>query len=67
VHCGPDVSRNAVASLAGLPKAEVQPLLAELTSARLLTEHRPVRLALHDLTWVYAAELSGAHDGLEDR
>lgn len=67
VHCGPDVSRNTVASLAGLPRAEVQSLLAELTSARLLTEHRPGRLALHDLTWVYATELSGAHDSLEDR
>ena len=67
VHCGPDVSRNAAASLAGLPRIEVQPLLAELMSARLLTEHRPGRLTWHDLTSIYAAELSAADDNPEDR
>jgi DNA-binding SARP family transcriptional activator/tetratricopeptide (TPR) repeat protein len=67
VHSGPDVSSNAVASVAGLPKAEVLPLLAELTGARLLTEHRPGRFASHDLTRVYAAGLSAAHDTPGDR
>jgi len=67
LHCGPDISRNAAASLAGLPRTEVEPLLAELTSARLLTEHRPGRLTWHDLTSIYAAELSAAHDNPEDR
>jgi DNA-binding SARP family transcriptional activator/tetratricopeptide (TPR) repeat protein len=67
LHCGPDVSRNAAASLVGLSRREVQPLLAELTSARLLTEHRPGRLVSHDLTRAYAAELSAAHDTPEDR
>ncbi len=67
VHCGPDVSRNAVASLAGLPKAELQPLLAELASARLLTEYRPGRFVSHDLIRIYAAELCAAHDTPGDR
>lgn len=67
VHCGPDVSRNAIASVAGLPKAEMQQLLAELTGARLLTEHRPGRFVSHDLTRVYAAELTAAHDTPGDR
>jgi DNA-binding SARP family transcriptional activator/tetratricopeptide (TPR) repeat protein len=67
VHCGPEVSPGAAASLAGLPRTEVRPLLAELTGARLLTEHRPGRLVSHDLTRVYAAELSAAHDTQEDR
>jgi DNA-binding SARP family transcriptional activator len=67
VHCGPDVSRNAVASLAGLSRSEVQPLVTELANARLLTERRPGRLVLHDLTRIYSAELSTAHDSPEDR
>jgi DNA-binding SARP family transcriptional activator len=67
VHGGPELSRNAAASLARLPKAEIQPLLAELTGARLLTEHRPGRFTSHDLTRVYAAELSAAEDTEDDR
>jgi tetratricopeptide (TPR) repeat protein len=67
VHGGPELSRNAAASLAGLPRAGIQPLLAELTGARLLTEHRPGRFAYHDLTRVYAAELSAAEDTEDDR
>jgi DNA-binding SARP family transcriptional activator len=67
LHCGPDISRNAISSLAGLQKAEAQPLLTELTNARLLTQHRPGRFTWHDLTGVYAAELSDAHDTPGDR
>jgi DNA-binding SARP family transcriptional activator len=67
VHCGPDISRSAAASLAGLTRAEVQPLVAELTGTQLLTEHRPGRFSWHDLTQAYAAELSAAHDTLADR
>ncbi|HYZ56436.1 MAG TPA: BTAD domain-containing putative transcriptional regulator [Streptosporangiaceae bacterium] len=67
VHGGPELSRNAAASLAGLPRAGVQPLLAELAGARLLTEHRPGRFTSHDLTRVYAAELSATEDTDDDR
>jgi DNA-binding SARP family transcriptional activator/tetratricopeptide (TPR) repeat protein len=67
VHGGPDFSFNAVASLAGLPKAEAQRLLTELTSARLLTDSRPGRFTMHDLTQVYAAELSATDDSPDDR
>jgi DNA-binding SARP family transcriptional activator len=67
VHEGRELSPNAAASLAGLPRAEIQPLLAELTGARLLTEHRPGRFTSHDLTRVYAAELSAAEDTEDDR
>jgi DNA-binding SARP family transcriptional activator len=67
LHGGPELSSDAAASLAGLPRAEVQPLLAELTGARLLTEHRPGRFTAHDLTRVYAAELSAAEDTKDDR
>ena len=67
VHAGPDISRNAAASLLGVTRREVRQLLAELTSARLLVEHYPGRYRAHDLIRVYAAELSESLDGEEER
>ncbi|HJP77904.1 MAG TPA: BTAD domain-containing putative transcriptional regulator [Pseudonocardiaceae bacterium] len=67
VHAGPDISRNAAASLLGVRRREVRQLLAELTSARLLVEHYPGRYEMHDLVRVYAAELSAQLDGDEER
>jgi DNA-binding SARP family transcriptional activator/tetratricopeptide (TPR) repeat protein len=67
VQNGPEFSRHAAASLAGMPETEVRPLLAELTSARLISEHRPGRFASHDLIGVYAADLSAALDTSDDR
>lgn len=40
----------------------MRPLLAELTGASMLTEHRPGRFLLHDLIRVYASEQSRRHD-----
>jgi DNA-binding SARP family transcriptional activator len=67
VHGGPEFSRYAAASLAGLPETEVRPLLAELTRARLITEYRPGRFTSHDLIRVYAAELGAAVDTVHER
>ena len=67
VHAGPDISRNAAASLLGVSRREVRQLLAELTSARLLVEHYPGRYIAHDLVRVYAAELSASLDGEQER
>jgi DNA-binding SARP family transcriptional activator len=67
VYCGPDFSQHTAASLAGLPTARTQRLLTELTGARLLTESRPGRFTAHDLTRVYAAELSATNDTPDDR
>jgi DNA-binding SARP family transcriptional activator len=67
VHAGPDISRNAAASLLGVTRREVRQLLAELTGARLLVEHYPGRYLAHDLVRVYAAELSASLDADEDR
>jgi tetratricopeptide (TPR) repeat protein len=58
VHCGPDISVPAAASLSGVTVAQLRPALAELTRACLLTEHRPGRFALHDLLRAYAADLA---------
>jgi tetratricopeptide (TPR) repeat protein len=55
VHCGPDITVPAAASLAGVPRAEAGRALAELAEASLATEHRPGRYVLHDLVRGYAA------------
>jgi tetratricopeptide (TPR) repeat protein len=56
VHCGPDITVPAAASLAGVPRAEAGRALAELAGASLAAEHRPGRYVLHDLIRGYAAE-----------
>ena len=58
VHCGPDITVPAAASLAGVPRAEAGRALAELADASLATEHRPGRYVLHDLVRGYAARLA---------
>jgi hypothetical protein len=67
VHGGPDFAQDAVASLAGVPREEARRLITELTGARLLTESRPGRFTAHDLTQVYAAELSATDDTHDER
>jgi DNA-binding SARP family transcriptional activator/tetratricopeptide (TPR) repeat protein len=61
-HGGPDISAPAAASLAGLPPAQVAPLLVELTNGNLLTEHRPGRYSFHDLLRRYAADLESGSE-----
>lgn len=67
LHPGPSISHSAVASLAGLPVAQVRPLLTELTRAHLITEEAPGRYVLHDLLRAYATELIHAHDPETER
>jgi tetratricopeptide (TPR) repeat protein len=55
VHCGPDITVPAAASLAGVPYAQAGRALAELAGASLAAEHRPGRYVLHDLVRGYAA------------
>jgi tetratricopeptide (TPR) repeat protein len=64
-HPGPDLGAPAAASLAGLPPTRIRPMLAELTSAHLLTEHGRGRFAIHDLLRAYAVELAAADDETE--
>ena len=66
VHAGPDISVSAAASLAGLEPRKTRSLLGELTGSHLVTEQLG-RFALHDLTRVYAAELSAGADPEADR
>ena len=62
VHFGPDIATPAVVSLAGVPKTQVRPMLAELARAHLVTERIPGRFTFHDLLRAYAAELAHLHD-----
>ncbi|QCX73909.1 Regulatory protein AfsR [Streptomyces sp. YIM 121038] len=56
LHPGPEVSRHAAASLAGLGPREARAALADLTRSHLLTEPAPGRYACHDLLRAYAGE-----------
>ena len=58
VHCGPDITVPAAASLAGVSRAEARRALAELAAASLIAEHRPGRYVMHDLVRGYAAGLA---------
>jgi tetratricopeptide (TPR) repeat protein len=55
LHCGPDITVPAAASLAGVPRPDARRALAELADASLTAEHRPGRYVLHDLVRGYAA------------
>jgi tetratricopeptide (TPR) repeat protein len=59
LHPGPDITRPAAASLAGLPTGAVRPLLAELARAHLVAEQVPGRYSCHDLLRAYATEQAG--------
>ncbi|MGI5457074.1 AfsR/SARP family transcriptional regulator [Streptomyces sp. CA-249302] len=67
LHPGPDTALPAAAALAGVTAPEARTLLAELTEAQLVTEHRPGRYTFHDLLRAYAAELTAVHDSEETR
>jgi tetratricopeptide (TPR) repeat protein len=56
MHCGPDITVPAAASLAGIPHADAGRALAELADVSLASEHRPGRYVMHDLVRGYAAE-----------
>ncbi|MFG1626177.1 BTAD domain-containing putative transcriptional regulator [Kribbella sp. NPDC049227] len=62
LHPGPDVALNAAASTVGLAPLEVRPLLAELCTSHLVTEHVPGRYVFHDLLRAYGVELAVAVD-----
>ena len=64
-HPGQSITAPAAASLAALSLAAVQPLLAELVAAHLVTEPAPGRFGLHDLLRAYAAELCTEADAAE--
>ncbi len=54
VHCGPDITVPAAASLAGVSRPDARRALAELADASLTAEHRPGRYVMHDLVRGYA-------------
>ena len=67
LHPGPDIGSAATAGLLGVPPARARDLLAELTAANLLSEHRPGRYAFHDLLRAYAAERAATGPAADHR
>ena len=63
VHCGPDISLPAAASLAAISVAAARSALTELAAASLIIEHRSGRYLLHDLLRAYATEHAAAAYG----
>src|SRR5205814_6842317 len=64
LHPGSDIGLPAAASLAGISRPEVQPLLDELAQVHLITEYRPGRYTFHDLLRAYAIEQAGMEDSV---
>lgn len=58
VHCRPDISVAAAASLAATSRGGARRALAELAEVSLIAEHRPGSYLMHDLVRGYAAEQS---------
>ncbi|MEU7524276.1 BTAD domain-containing putative transcriptional regulator [Saccharothrix sp. NPDC042600] len=57
-----DFTVGSAAALAGVPEPEADRLLAELTAAHLLDEHRPGRFRSHDLLRLYARRRAARED-----
>ncbi|MBF9131855.1 hypothetical protein I0C86_23230 [Plantactinospora sp. S1510] len=62
LYPGLEFGTTTAASLAGMPVAQVGPVLAELVRANLLTEHTSGRFTFHDLLRAYAADLGQTAD-----
>ncbi|MGI5215451.1 tetratricopeptide repeat protein [Plantactinospora sp. CA-290183] len=67
LHPHTDISTSAASCLSALPRAQVGPLLAELTRTNLLAEHAPGRYTFHDLLHAYATELARTHETEDER
>ncbi|GHJ15304.1 SARP family transcriptional regulator [Micromonospora sp. AKA38] len=67
VHPGEDITANAMASLLAVPVPAVRVFIRELTTAQLLSEHRPGRYKLHDLLQAYAVELAGTEESAAEQ
>jgi DNA-binding SARP family transcriptional activator/tetratricopeptide (TPR) repeat protein len=67
LHPGPDFTRAAAVSLAGLSARRTRTLLAELSQAHLIVEHAPSRYTLHDLLRAYATEQTHVIDTPDQR
>jgi DNA-binding SARP family transcriptional activator len=65
LHPGPEVSKETMASLAGISTPEAAAGLEELERGHLMTRPEPGYYASHDLVRAYAAELADADPATE--
>lgn len=57
LHTGPDISREALAALTGMPPASLRRAVDNLVNAHLVQETTSHRLTIHDLLHSYAREI----------
>ncbi|MGH3708418.1 MAG: ATP-binding protein [Pseudonocardiaceae bacterium] len=57
LHTGPDISREALAALTGMPPASLRRAVDSLVNAHLVQETTSHRLTIHDLLHSYAREI----------
>ena len=67
IHPGHDIDDAALAALAGTDRRTTRRLLDTLVRAHLVEECGGGRYALHDLLWIYAADLAALTDSAEER
>ncbi|MEZ7125191.1 BTAD domain-containing putative transcriptional regulator [Nonomuraea sp. AD125B] len=62
LHPGPDIDADEIAAMTGESREEIASAIDALVSAHLVYRNRSGRYVLHDLVWLFARELSHAHD-----
>jgi DNA-binding SARP family transcriptional activator len=67
LHEGQQISDSAAAALAGVPVAQIPPLLATLCEGHLLERVGPRRYQFHDLLRLYAAERARVEESPDDQ
>jgi DNA-binding SARP family transcriptional activator/tetratricopeptide (TPR) repeat protein len=67
LHPGPDVTAEAMVSLAASSDSQVSSALAELTAANLISRSASGRYGFHDLLRAYAIELTEQHEPSAER
>lgn len=67
LHPGHDMSPDAAAALADLPREQAETLLEDLLDAHVLAQHQPGRYTFHDLLREHALTIAAAHESADAR
>ncbi|KAB8184305.1 tetratricopeptide repeat protein [Nonomuraea phyllanthi] len=62
LHPGPNIGIDEIIVMAGEPRNDIGSALNALMNAHLISRDVSGRYVLHDLVWLFARELSDAHD-----
>ncbi|MFG6195092.1 BTAD domain-containing putative transcriptional regulator [Nonomuraea sp. JJY05] len=67
LHPGPDIGLDEIVVMTGEPQGDVGSAVDALASAHLVYRNSGGRYVLHDLVWLFARELSFAHESVQFR